>query len=215
MNLWALHFDKKFAHTLGLEAYDPFLSKDCDIVVNYDTFKHFETMPGELNKSESPADGQLAIYTMPGEQELKIDLMTMHYGIPMYELPRAIKRARKIKNITVLDPIYLLKAKCHNLIGIPQGGRQDGKHVGMLTCILPAYFRDLITKAESGEITERQLIKEMKFLLDLCTKDDVVSRALEVTGTTIRELLPMPQLEETSLEKIRTFVASPSIPLQE
>lgn len=40
-----------------------------------------------------------------------VDLMTSVYGLPMYEIERALKRAQTINGIVVLDPIYLFSSR--------------------------------------------------------------------------------------------------------
>ncbi|RYG56500.1 hypothetical protein EON80_29310 [bacterium] len=208
VNFWARYYRSTIQEDLGLDPYDPFTSKDCDIWVDYGTFKFFETEPGNLRKSQSPADGQLAIYTMPGEAQLRVDLLTAVYGIPTYEIERVVKRVQIISGIAVIDPIYLLKAKCHNLAGLPQGNRQDRKHVGMMSRIVPAYLTTVFQAMHSGEITDRQTINELEFLLDLGNSDGVVARTLGTLGLQCRDLVPWEKIENSPSEKMRHFVAS-------
>ncbi len=211
VNYWSGYFRNIYGSSIGLDDFIPFVSKDCDLWVDYGAFRYFENAEGHLNKSESPADGQLAIYTIPGEEKLTVDLMTCIYGIPMHEIDRILKRAQTIDEIIVIDPIYLFKAKCSNFVGLPQGGRQDGKHVEMLLCILPAYFRTLLDAADSQEITDRQLIQELKFLRDLCKKDGSVKKVLHEKDLTTADLLPIAHFKEAKSQKLRDFAASPWI----
>jgi len=209
VNVWARYFRALHEDSLGLDPFDPFASKDCDIWVDYDAFKYFESEPGQLRKSDSPADGQVAIYTLSGKDALTVDLMTSVYGIPMHELDRALKRVQVVNQIAVLDPLYLFKAKCHNLVNLPQADRQDGKHVGMLIRILPAYFETLLQEVEAGNVEARHLINELKFLRDLCKKDQCITQVLERAGSVIIDLFPHERFENSGSEKVRMFVNSP------
>lgn len=209
VNFWTTYFRDLYEGTLDLEQYKPFASKDCDIWVDYAAFKYFESEPGQLRKSDSPADGQVAIYTLPGKDSLTVDLMTSVYGIPMQELDRALKRVQVVNRIAVLDLLYLFKAKCHNLANLPQADRQDGKHVGMLIRILPAYFDTLLQEVEAGNIEARHLINELKFLRDLCKKDQCIAQVLERVGTVTSDLFPRERFENSGSEKVRMFVNSP------
>ena len=209
VNVWARYFRALHQDSLGLDPFDPFASKDCDIWVDYETFKFFETEPGQLRKSQSPADGQVAIYTLPGKDALTVDLMTSVYGIPMHELDRALKRVQVVNQIAVLDPLYLFKAKCHNLVNLPQFERQDDKHVGMLTLILPAYFETLLQEVEAGNVEDRHVINELKFLRDLCKKDQCIKQTLDAAGTGIIDLFPVERFENSTSKKIGRFVTSP------
>jgi len=59
---------------------------------------------------------------------------------------------------------FLTISKCHCLLGLPQGDRQDERHVRMLALILPQYFTLLISDVESGGVEARKLLLEIKLL---------------------------------------------------
>jgi hypothetical protein len=70
-----------------------------------------------------------------------------------------------VRGVRLLDPLFLFKGKCHNLVKLPQGGRQDMKHLMMLRLILPAYLEELLEAVKTGDIDERQFLNEIKLLL--------------------------------------------------
>ena len=65
---------------------------------------------------------------------------------------------------------------------IDQIGRQDEKHVRMLTFVLPAHFESLLGEATEGRITQRALVNELK-LLKRILKLQKVRQALKAIGT--------------------------------
>jgi hypothetical protein len=73
-------------------------------------------------------------------------------------------RAPIFHDIKVIDPIYLFRSKCHCFMGLPQGDRQDERHVRMLALILPEYISLLIDESDRGNIPDRDLLKEIKLL---------------------------------------------------
>ncbi len=68
--------------------------------------------------------------------------------------------------VQVPEPIMLLKAKIANVSDIAQNGRQDGRHVVILSQLMPAFLNDLIGAAGQGRITERELVNRLESLLE-------------------------------------------------
>jgi len=159
VNFWAEYYSGMDAEA-DLTSFRPFNSKDCDIWVSYPAFKYIrsKTGIGKLVEGTSPADGQLGILSLNTTPVVIVDLMTSVYGVPEETLPRLMERALVISEIRVIDPIFLFQSKCCCLLGLDQIGRQDEKHVRMLTFVLPAHFESLLGEATEGRITQRALI---------------------------------------------------------
>lgn len=208
VNFWAEYFTLREGGVIALEKYQPFTSKDCDLWVSMAALKHFEAkLDGQLKKGTSPADGQLAVFTTRGKPPLKIDLMSGVFGISPADIGRLEKRALAVRGIKLLDPLFLFKGKCHNLIKLPQSGRQDLKHLRMLGLILPAYLEELLEEVKTGGLDERQLLKEIKLLLQM-GKDGWVRQALKKAEFTLAEVIPIEILRSCGLEKIERFVGA-------
>jgi len=208
VNFWAEYFTLREGGVKELEKYQPFTSKDCDLWVSMAALKHFEAKTdGKLEKGTSPADGQLAVFTTCGKPPLKIDLMSGVFGISPADTGRLQKRAIEVGGVKVLDPLFLFKGKCHNLVKLPQAGRQDLKHVMMLGLILPAYLEELMEEVKTGGLEERQLLNEIKLLLQM-GRDGWVRQALKKAGFTLAEMIPIRILCSCGLEKIERFVKS-------
>jgi hypothetical protein len=61
----------------------------------------------------------------------------------------------------------LFLSKCHCLLGLDQGGRQDERHVRMLALILPEYFSLLIATADAEKLSDRAILREIKLLMKI------------------------------------------------
>jgi hypothetical protein len=208
VNFWAEYFTLRAGGVIELEKYQPFTSKDCDLWVSMAALEHFESkIDGQLKKGKSPADGQLAVFTTDGEPPLKIDLMSGVFGIPPADIGRLEKRALEVRGIRLLDPLFLFKGKCHNLVKLPQLGRQDLKHLMMLSLILPAYLEELLEAVKTGDLDERQFLKEIKLLLQI-GRDAWVRQGLKKAGLTLTEVIPIKILSSCGLEKIEHFARS-------
>jgi hypothetical protein len=141
------------------------MSKDCDIWVSSRAWNEIQKLERrQLIKGSSPSDGQLGILTLQQDPLRVVDLLSGVYGIRHDELVRLCDRAPVFYGIKVIDPIYLFRSKCHCFLGLPQGDRQDERHVRMLALILPEYISLLIDDADRGNISDRALLKEIKLL---------------------------------------------------
>jgi hypothetical protein len=208
VNFWAEFYSGRNAEAY-LTSFRPFTSKDCDIWVSYDAFQYIRTKTGigKLVVGTSPADGQLGILSLDTSPVVTVDLMTSVYGVPQETLPRLMERALVIGEIRVIDPIFLFQSKCCCLLGLDQIGRQDEKHVRMLTFVLPAHFESLLGEATEGRITQRALINELK-LLKRILKLQKVRQALQNIGTDPATLFPAKQLRSCGLATVESFATS-------
>jgi hypothetical protein len=177
--------------------------------VSYAAFKYIRTKTGigKLVVGTSPADGQLGILSLDTSPVVSVDLMTSVYGVPQETLPRLMERALVIGEIRVIDPIFLFQSKCCCLHGFDQIGRQDEKHVRMLTFVLPAHFQGLLGEATEGRVSQRALINELK-LLKAILKLQKVSQALQTIGTDPATLFPAQQLRSCGLATVESFANS-------
>jgi hypothetical protein len=208
VNFWA-EFYSGMDGGADLTSFRPFTSKDCDIWVSYAAFQYIRTKTGigKLVVGTSPADGQLGILSLDTSPVVSVDLMTSVYGVPQETLPRLMERALVIGEIRVIDPIFLFQSKCCCLLGLDQIGRQDEKHVRMLTFVLPAHFESLLGEATEGRITQRALINELK-LLKRILKLQKVRQALQNIGTDPATLFPAKQLRSCGLATVESFATS-------
>ena len=189
VNFWADYFDQQSPHG-PLRALRPFMSKDCDIWVSSRAWNEIQKLEKrQLIKGSSPSDGQLGILTLQQDPLRVVDLLSGVYGIRYDELGRLCDRAPIFHGIKVIDPIYLFRSKCHCFMGLPQGDRQDERHVRMLALILPEYISLLIDESDRGNIPDRDLLKEIK-LLKKISSSAVCRRCMESLGIACESLIP-------------------------
>ena len=207
VNFWAEYYSAK-CNPDGLEQFVPFTSKDCDVWIGWAALRYFQGKSGgTLLKGNSPADGQIGIFTIEGEIPKTIDLMSGVYGIRPAQNGLLLGRAPSVNGITVLDPLNLFRSKCHCLIDLDQTERQDEKHLRMLCLILPVHFAALIEEAMAGTINERQLIREIKLLRRFCSLNRC-RRALERLALSQDALLPIRAMADSGLPLLSAFVAA-------
>ena len=208
----AVNFWAEYLTSLGekdaLERHRPFTSKDCDIWVGLMAMRYIEERNGsDFLKSESPADGQIGILTLERNPLLQVDLLSNVFGLTRPELAQVQKRCLVFEGLRVIDPLYLLKSKCYCFVNLPQGSRQDSKHVRMLSAIAPEYLMDKLNDAKSGKIFERAFIKEFK-LLQKILQDKTVNRAFDKLEIDPDGVLPTEQLDAEGMDLISEFLAS-------
>jgi hypothetical protein len=123
----------------------------------------------------------------------------------MKDLDRVCERAPVFSGVKVLDPIYLFLSKCHCLLGLDQGGRQDERHVRMLALILPEYLSLLIASADSEKLSDRAILREIKLLLKILGTNTCrrVMAQLEIDPDS---LIPWKRMESCGLKSLEVFV---------
>lgn len=207
VNIWAEVYSEAAPSVTDLA---PFTSKDCDLWVGPELLRQFEVIlpDGKLIKASDPSQGQLGIYTTNDHPPRIIDLFDGVYGLTRNEVDRARKRSLVVDGIRLIDPIFLFKAKCHNLTSLPdQEERNDAKHLRILMKILPAHFEALLSQALQHDpaTSDRKLLNEVKLLLSF-QRDKWVRRALEKESMTIDAALPSDRLRSCGLPKTEAFV---------
>ena len=205
VNFWAEYFDRQ-SHPGELGSFRPFTSKDCDIWVSAPVWKEIKHQEGDrLVLGCSPADGQLGVLTLQKAPPRIVDLLSSVYGIRMQDLDRVCERAPVFSGVKVLDPIYLFLSKCHCLLGLDQGGRQDERHVRMLSLILPEYLALLMGKAGEEGISDRAILREIKLLLKILGSR-ACRRAMDQLEIDPDSLIPWKRMETCGLAALEVFV---------
>jgi hypothetical protein len=209
VNIWA----EVYAATApGVADLAPFTSKDCDLWVGYELFEQIERIlpGGKLTKASDPSQGQLGIFTTDDEPPKVIDLFDGVFGLTREELRRARERSLLVNGIRLIDPLFLFKAKCHNLAKLPdQQGRNDAKHLSILLRMLPAHLETLLEEAlrHEAETSDRKLLNEIKLLYSF-RRDKWVRQALDQLSTFLDAVLPVERFRTCGLPKTEAFVHS-------
>lgn len=205
VNAWAEFFHEG---TRSLQRFLPYTSKDCDLWVAKETLDRIaQILDGRLIRAKDPADVQVGVFFPRCHPTRGIDLLGHIHGIRLSEMPAVCGRPLQLNGMLVMDPIYLFKAKCHNLVELSQARRNDEKHLLMLRDILPAFFTFLIRECHAGELNERTLLKNIKLLRDL-SKDPITKRGLARLGFKNDDLLPISALQHSGLLRVEHFANS-------
>jgi hypothetical protein len=157
-----------------------------------------------LRKSSSPADGQLGILTLSEEPPLVVDMLSLVYGIPVKDCQRLHDRAMDDGSLKVIDPISLFRSKCHCFLHLDQTGRQDERHVRIMALVLPEYLSLLAGEVESGGLTARSVIREIKWL-EKTVGLSACRRAMELLGIAKNSLIPHGRLIKSDAEELRRY----------
>lgn len=164
VNLWALYYKDRTADLT------PFVSRDADVLGDRETLVELGKLAGAKPQffplkppsneigvviASDPSGAAMLIEVLryvrgPTNEQLQDPVYTMMLG----ETP-----------VRVPGPIALLQAKLANLAEINQSGRQDGRHVVILSRLMPAYLEDLRAATVAGRLEERKLIGFLERLL--------------------------------------------------
>jgi hypothetical protein len=170
VNLWALYYQER---TAGLT---PFVSRDADVLGDRETLKALGKLAGakpQFFPLRPPSNEVGVVITKDARGEpLLIEVLRSVHGVTNEELSMPIYTMAIGEGgvqVQVPGPIALLKAKIANLADLAQTGRQDSRHVLILTRLLPAYLEDLQKAAGEGRMEERKLIGFLERLLAIVT----------------------------------------------
>lgn len=185
----------------------PFTSKDCDVWVSYAAQQYLRSKKegGRLIAGDSPADGQVGVFSIEGSPPMSVDIMTNVYGVPEKKIKHLRDRTLVIEMIRVINPIYLFQSKCHCLLGLDQTGRQDEKHMRMLCLIVLEHVEGLLNETIAGNITQRNFINELNFLQKILKRSQI-KLALAQIGVDSKTLIPIEELKKSKLTKVLRFV---------
>ncbi len=170
VNLWALYYRDRTSDLA------PFVSRDADILGDRETLVALGRLAGskpQLFPMKPPSNevGVVIAKDANGSPML-IEVLRYVHGAsndalraPAYTLAIGERQVP----VRVPGPIALLQAKIANVADINQSGRQDSRHVLILTRLMPAYLADLRNAAADGRLVERKLIEFLERLLAVVT----------------------------------------------
>lgn len=182
VNLWALYYE---AHTADLA---PFVSRDVDVLGDRETLTALGHVAGAKPQffPVRPPTNEVGVVIAKDSngQPLLIEVLRYVHGVSNEELREPVYTlALGEVTVQVSSPIALLQGKIANVADIAQSGRQDGRHVLILTRLIPAYLRDLQQAVAAGGMSERELINHLERLLAVVSseKGKKVMAGLEIS----------------------------------
>lgn len=203
VNLWALYYEKRTT------ALAPFVSRAVDVLGDRETLAALGKLAGAKPQffPLKPPTNEIGVVIArdPTGQPLLIEVLRSVHGVSNDELRQPIYTlALGETRVQVPGPIALLQAKIANVADLAQTGRQDARHVAILTQVLPAYLEDLQQAVIAGRTEERTLIELLERLLAVVTtrKARRVLLGLQLEARTLfAGLDPQPS------PKLRAFLA--------
>jgi hypothetical protein len=148
VNVWACRYEQD---SDAWHALRPYTSRDLDYhggLADARFAMRALHARGRLNTGSDPSPnaGVLQV-SLPDGRELLVDILTGVYGLSAAEIERTAitwsgSGALSGLTLRVIHPLLLMEAKTAALRGLPQGGRQDAKHLQMLTLIVRQWLRE-------------------------------------------------------------------------
>lgn len=190
-----------------LAAYLPFRSKDLDLVGTMEWLdKLHRRYKGRLLRSEprSPVFGRLDI-PQSGGGFLRVEVLHTVLGLDAKDLKRTvdIELAGVVGRIPL--PHLVLKAKLANSALIPQNGRQDVKHTGMMLVCVRAFILELLENQRAGLIGERPVVNLLEEIREVMISRNA-ENAANLWGFDLREVWPMEELKASGSEKVARWL---------
>lgn len=202
VNLWGLHYYERTADLA------PFVSRDVDLLGDRTTLEEVALLakakPQFFSmRPPSNAIGVVIAHDNSGSPVL-IEVLKYVHGIKEEELREPSYTFEIGENripVCVPGPVALLKAKVANLADLSQDGRQDSKHVRILSRVLPDYWRDLCTAVVSHKVEERKLIGYLEMALRVVqsTNGQCALKKLSLNPSCLFEGLDTDQLSKVRL----------------
>jgi len=209
VNIWSqisLNSDEQAANEL--EQFLPFTSKDCDLLGDRDLL-HRLAQKTRLKIQQFPFGQPTCCIGMlydpaDPDKEPVIEVLDRVRGLELKELKDPVTIELVQGKVRTLNPIRLLKAKLANVAEIPQGDRQDVRHVRMLIPSVRVYLMMLHGTACADSEQVLTLKKALKVTL-VIIQSDHARRAAREHGIGFMGCLPLGALKESPLEAARKF----------
>lgn len=93
------------------------------------------------------------------------------------------------------------------MLNLPQADRQDDRHVRMMVLIVPEYLSLLIGDVETGVLSERAVLKEIRLVKKIASTA-ICRRALEKAGGGTVALIPWNLLASLNSELLAKYAHS-------
>jgi hypothetical protein len=204
VNLWAYQYQQQAPQ---LQEYQPFASEDLDFYGGrVEAAVCHQVLGGQLflNRDFDPSPNAGVLLLDYQDKKLRIDFLASVYGLNDAEIAATSltflgKAPLAGVQLKVLHPLLCLEGKLRCLRGLPQGGRQDLKHVRMSLLCLQAFLHGQIEQT-----TARFGLKLIERMMTDAQKEDGLS-AWYHYGLEIESAIPLNTLRSLSDEQWQRF----------
>lgn len=200
VNFWAQLYAQKLPE---LKPWQPFLSKDCDVYGNREVAQRMQEKSGWTLSLFPPRE--MAVAALVASDGRTMEVLNAVRGLTPKDFERMCVRVQVGERfLWILNPVALLKAKLANVAELDQSERQDRRHVSILIPVVREFLSQALSEARAGEDSERDVVTLMEAALVVAIIADANSWA-DALGARFAKLLPLAQMETTSLLKVRNF----------
>jgi hypothetical protein len=204
VNLWALYYQDKTSDLA------PFVSRDADVLGDRETLSALAKLAGAKPQffPLRPPSNEVGVVIAKDANgsPLLIEVLRYVHGATNEELREPAYTLALGKNqvkVQVPGPIALLQAKLANVADLNQAGRQDARHVIILTRLLPSYLEELRKSTIEGRMEERKLIQFLERLLVVTMSKNARKVFAELN---LNPAHLFSRLSPDSLPKVRAFL---------
>jgi len=200
VNFWALlygHPTQEWSDLL------PYTSEDVDFLGGRPEALLCKKLFGgvsNLNDGTDPSPQAGVILAPLNGTTIRFDIITSIIGVDTQEVgKKAISRPGENPNssLRVLHPIHCLFGKTAGLAQIPQGGRQDLKHLKLSILIVHAFLTERLREV-------RPLLNNIENIFGLA-RNELGLRVWHRHGVAIEKALPLEAIAAGSDERLRKF----------
>jgi hypothetical protein len=147
VNYWAYYYQEREPL---INQYIPFSSEDIDFFGGrLEANITHQLLGGEikLNRNFDPSPNTGVLLVPFENRKLRIDFLSSVYGLNDSEILESAIISKKEGffsdlNLKILNPILCLEGKLKSLVGLPQQGRQDLKHLQISVLCAKEYLKE-------------------------------------------------------------------------
>jgi hypothetical protein len=202
VNAWATVYRESMG--ARLEEHLPFTSSDIDVAGSPDLLVALHRELGGVVRVAGPR--QIAYGTVSigdGAGAIELDVLRVVNGVKSIRPSDTIGLELCGAVVPVLFPHILLRGKLANATQLEQQGRQDVKHVKILSLVLEQFLRPLVLDVRPSD--ERAVLKLLREVLEILTSPDA-RRFAQTYGASFRNILPLAELESAS-PRLKAFAS--------
>jgi hypothetical protein len=203
VNFWAVHYSTE---TLDWKQHMPYSSQDIDVLGSKrEADEIAKALNGRITRNDNLEDSvtSAVVAIERNGKTILIDVLGNVFGLDAQEVQNTAIELESIGGSAisrVMHPFIALKGKLACLKGLPQGGRQDEKHVHLCILAIKEYIKDLV---HSG-IDDRSLLNIIKEVFDLARQKPALY-AWYKHEIAVETCLPWEALDTITTERFKKF----------
>ena len=205
VNFWAKRYSEDEP---ALSEFYPFTSSDLDLLGHIaDAYRLAQEPHTKIERPrKSVASPVVAnVQVSIGNVTRSVQFLRHVGGVTNTEITKyAVPFIRKDVTLYFSDPITMLKAKLHNLVGLPQEDRNDVRHVEILRLCVPVFVNGLLLAADETDRAAKQSLENIQRVLKL--SESPIARRIPVGNRfDWKALIPIKRLNKVRNQRFKNF----------